>query len=264
MRHDFKQYISYYLVCTFFAICLLAGGCKSRKQAASVKIGKKEAEKALVLTQQQKPNYQRLSITGKAEADVPKEGFNMSFNYRMHLFKDSLIWMRFTKLGIEAVRVVISPDSVFIRDNLNESYRKEGYELAKRITGLNVDFELLEDIFLGNLNIIPSRLELEGELVNPLLFLGTSAGTSFQYTVDAKQYKLIRLETTNEVNNQHTLLTYSDFNRHANALIPESGKVQVLSPENLSVEFKHNRIIVNPENLSANFSIPKSYKRMMD
>jgi len=251
-------------VWSILVVCLVAFGCKSKKEGAERKVGKREAEKALLLTQQQRPQFDRMSITGKAEADVPKEKFSMRFNYRIHMFNDSLIWMRFTKLGIEAVRVVISRDSVFIRDNINETYRKEGYDIARRVTGLEVDFDMLEDILLGNLNLIPQRVELRDKLTNPLLFMGKVMGTSFYYSIDVTKNKLVQLEATNIMQNQHTLIEYADFARYGNALMPESGKVKVLAPEDLYVSFNHNRIVINPEGLSANFSIPEYYKRMMD
>jgi len=252
---------------TLWLVCLLLGllfGCKSRKLVDESRVSKKDAQKAFALALEKRPQFKTMSLAGKAEADILKENLSANFNYRIHLFNDSLIWMRFSKLGIEAVRILITRDSVFMRNNLEETYQKAGYDLAKEFTGLDVNFDMLEDLILGNVYQIPKTVNFTEEYVSPLVYSGKAVGTTFYYSIDLKNTKLVQLEAINPMQKQHTIMQYGDFESYGSTLVPQSGKLTVISPEDVRVSFRHNRITLNPESLSANFSIPQSYKRAKD
>ena len=244
------------------SILLWSISCKTAKEAgpSAVRIPKK-LDKTLSLVNANSPQYESLTISGKATAEIPGEGFDVRVNYRMNILKDSLIWIRVSKLGIEAARVMITRDSVFVLDNLQEQYVRSGYDPAKKFTGLAVDFSMLEDLIVGNLHIIPRRFKeiRNGANAGWVELNGEENGTEFTYSIDKNWLKLAKIYAYNPWESQQTEILYSAFQKHGKGLMPQEGKIRVTLPKELKLDFSHSRVRVNPEKMSLKFNIPSNY-----
>ena len=246
-------------------LATLMGGmsCKSIKGITSSKNTSNKLDKTITLVQQRSPEFKTLSISGKAKVDIPDEGLGMRMSYRLNMYKDSLIWIRVSKLGIEAVRVMITQDSVFALDNINERYVRSGFDPANKYTGLDLDFPLLQDLLLGNLNLIPKQIdapeaETESES-NQLQLAGKENGTAFTYTIDKDWLKLKKIHAYNPSLSQETEISYGDFQSLGKGLLPQQGFIRVTQPQQVSLDFSHAKVRVNPEKMSFKFNIPKGY-----
>jgi hypothetical protein len=90
-------------------------------------------------------------FSAKFSADYSNKGKENSFNGQIRIRKDSLIWISLTPmLGIEAVRLMISQDSVKMINRLNDTYFLGDYEYVNRFLNTNIDFDLLQAFLLGN------------------------------------------------------------------------------------------------------------------
>ncbi|MBT8189972.1 MAG: DUF4292 domain-containing protein, partial [Bacteroidia bacterium] len=63
--------------------------------------------------------------------------------------RDSMIWMVVKKLGVEAARIQISPDSVTIINRLNKEYEQASVEYLEQRYGLKSDFEYIQKMIAG-------------------------------------------------------------------------------------------------------------------
>lgn len=90
-------------------------------------------------------------FSAKFSAEYSNKGKENSFNGQIRIRKDSLIWISLTPmLGIEAVRLMISQDSVKMINRLNDTYFIGDYEYLNRFLNTNIDFDLLQAFLLGN------------------------------------------------------------------------------------------------------------------
>ena len=90
-------------------------------------------------------------FSAKFSADYANKGKKNSFGGQIRIRKDSLIWISLTPmLGIEAVRLMISQDSVKLINRINDTYFTGDYEYVNQFLNTNLDFDLLQDILLGN------------------------------------------------------------------------------------------------------------------
>lgn len=242
-------------------VILWVGSCKTVKETGMTSGLPKKLDKTFKLVQEKDPTFKTLTISGKARLDIPKEGVNVRLSYRMNILKDSLIWIRVSKLGIEAVRVMITPDSIFAIDNLMERYVRSGFEPAPKYTGLEVDFETLQDILIGNLHLIPPRVEPRTTEIDSdwLTLSGNENGTDFTYTLSKKWLKLVKIQATNPSLLQETEITYGSFEPYGKGLMPEEGSIRVSQPEKVELDFTHSRIRIDPEKISVKFQIPEGY-----
>jgi hypothetical protein len=90
-------------------------------------------------------------FSAKFSAEYSNKGKENSFSGQIRIRKDSLIWISLTPmLGIEAVRLMISQDSVKLMNRLNDTYFIGDYEYVNRFLNTNIDFDLLQAFLLGN------------------------------------------------------------------------------------------------------------------
>jgi len=90
-------------------------------------------------------------FSAKFSADYSNRGKENSFSGQIRIRKDSLIWISLTPLlGIEAVRLMISQDSVKMVNRLDNTYFLGDYEYVNRFLNANLDYDLLQAFLLGN------------------------------------------------------------------------------------------------------------------
>lgn len=90
------------------------------------------------------------SMEAKAKVAYSDEYSKVSFVTYVRMKKDSAIWMSFKKFSLEAARVLIRPDSVFIIDRLNGEYAAEPLAYLQRRYSLPMGFDGLQALLLGN------------------------------------------------------------------------------------------------------------------
>jgi hypothetical protein len=66
--------------------------------------------------------------------------------------KDSLIWISgyATVFNIEAFRVLINKDSVFVLDKINKEVKRRSLDYLQEVTEIPFDLATLQNLFVGN------------------------------------------------------------------------------------------------------------------
>ena len=112
-------------------------------------------------------------LAGRARVTVrsEREG-TQKFNTNIRLRRDSVIWMNVKKVSVEAGRVLITPDSLYFINRLDNQYAITSLAYARERLGLPGDFGQLQDLLLGNpvfivedlvAKVLQDRYRLSGE-----------------------------------------------------------------------------------------------------
>ena len=137
-----------YLVVLILAPFLILG-CKTMQKGQEITLKKSKSEKFL-LKKMIENQVDAESMAAKARVTVSDEAGVTKFTANFQWKKDSLIWMNFKKVSVEAARVLITPDSIFIIDRLNKKYIVEDFNFAQREFNLPTGFQGLQAFLLGN------------------------------------------------------------------------------------------------------------------
>jgi hypothetical protein len=131
------------------AALLLFSSCSPSRQVLKAPIKEEGAEYLFVKLKENELKFDW--FTAKFSADYENQGKEHSFNGQVRIRQDSLIWITLTPmLGIEAVRLMISQDSVKMINRLNNTYFIGDYDYVNRFLNTNIDFDLLQAFLLGN------------------------------------------------------------------------------------------------------------------
>ena len=216
-------------------------------------------------------------FSGKFSAEYKNGKKSTSFNGQIRIRKDSAIWLSLTPgLGIEAMRLVITQDSVKMINKLNNTYFLGDYNEVNRFLKTNIDFDILQAYLLGNdlqfyedgkfrVTIekgdyklsTAARLKLKKYIMN-------SEENKRAYIqniwLDSETFKISEADVR-EISNENIRLgaAYGDFENIAGQLFPKKLDVTIWADNTIKVKATFSRITVDSP-LQFPFRIPSGYR----
>ncbi|MEO6719574.1 MAG: DUF4292 domain-containing protein, partial [Ferruginibacter sp.] len=166
-----KLRIKHTSIITILALVLLTGqlltSCKTakkiqasidKKDTTSVHITNTSAEDSLKVIRNEmnalskkQIDFKTFSAKIKVEYEDSK-GKQPNITAYVRILKDSLIWISgyATVFNIEAFRVLINKDSVFVLDKINKEVKLRSMDFLQEVTQIPFDLKTLQDLFVGN------------------------------------------------------------------------------------------------------------------
>ena len=90
------------------------------------------------------------ALTAKGDIEFNSSGNSVSFSFHLRMKRDSAIWLSVSPLlGIEAVRILLTKDSVKALDRLNNIYYSDGYNAVNILANANLNFSLLQSMVMA-------------------------------------------------------------------------------------------------------------------
>lgn len=190
------------------------------------------------------------------------DGKKNDFNANIRLQKDSILWISINALlGIEAFRVIVTPDSVKVQNKLDKVVQLRSVSYLQEITKIPFTFHELQDLIIGNpiyfdSNVVSFKHEAASITI-------VSVGQLFKHllTVNPLNYQLqhSKLDDVNNARARTADITYGDYENKNNFLFSTSRKITVSEKSKLEIEMKYKQYDFNVP-LNFPFNIPKSYK----
>jgi len=205
--------------------------------------------------------------TFSAKVKVNFEGFdgkNYDFNAFIRIQKDQAIWVLINAgFGIEAFRILITPDSVKIISKLEKTYRLRSVNYLRDIAHLPVDFKVLQDLLVGNaVYLDSSNIAFYRKEENGISLMSVGEYFRNYITLNGNDYtvKHSKLDDENEMYARTCDLIYSDYEKRDSFFFSTFRKISVAEKTRLDVQLAFKQYNFN-ETLSFPFSIPKNYKK---
>ncbi|QJW88070.1 DUF4292 domain-containing protein [Spirosoma taeanense] len=212
-------------------------------------------------------DFRYLTAKSKISFKGPEQDIdNANINIRVR--KDSLIWLSISKLGIEAVRGLISRDSILIVDKIHKQYSVYDFPTLSRQFNFQMNFELLQALIVGNLPL-PRRPAQKIKNERDYLLLRQSEGKVLvENYIGEQDRKLKKLMLTEQPTKNTLRLDYEDFTSLNNFLFPYTSLVTLDYKSKTDGQFyqtllqiKHSKVELVEKNPGFPFNIPASYQR---
>lgn len=141
---------------------IILSSCAQKKPVATIKPRelKQITHKQLYdSVQQNYGNYSTFNARFSAQLVNPKP---VQIKGTIRVIKDSIIWVSITPaLNIEAVRCVITPDSIKYINRIEKTYYEGGYELIQKLTGVPMNYKALQSILLNEMIFYPFEQSID-------------------------------------------------------------------------------------------------------
>ena len=132
-------------------LLFLLPSCKGKKFIGVEKTEELPLDSLLSALENHNLDFDWFDAKAKIKFESPEE--SGSATCRIRIKKDSVIWMNFKKLGVEASRVLIRPDSFFIIYRLEKSFERGSISDIRRIYEIPINFDWIQQMVFGNLPI---------------------------------------------------------------------------------------------------------------
>jgi hypothetical protein len=203
--------------------------------------------------------FSTLSVRAKADLNIDNKNNDVTMNIRIE--KDKAIWISLTALiGLEVARVLITPDSIKIRDNINGEYTKKPFSYIYGFTNRQINFNTLQSLFVGNPapEVLTERSTVTMNDKSPAL--SGSLGELIYAVVFNDNYRIIRTDLKDARAKQMLTITYGDFTSVSGQTVPQSVNIKsVAADKNIGVNLSYSRLELNVP-VEMPFSVPSRFK----
>ena len=204
------------------------------------------------------------TFSAKVNVDYSgSDGKNYDVNANIRMYKDSAIWIAVNALlGIDAMRLFVTRDSVRLLDKLNKTYTARSVDYLREITTLPLNLYILQDLIIGNPVFLDSNVVSYSINNNQIALL--SLGELFKnlITLNESDKTLIhsKLDDVDPARNRTADLTYGDYESKKGVLFSTKRRIVVAERNRLDIKLEFKQYDFNQE-VNFPFSVPKNYDR---
>lgn len=203
--------------------------------------------------------FNTLSLKGKTSLDMDGDQHDVTLNIRIQ--KDKKIWVSVTAIaGIEAARLVVTPDSLLLRNNLQKTYTKKPFSYLHSFTNKQVTFSLLQSILSGN--TISDLMVPKSDLVqeNGVWVLSGNAGDVTYRVLFNTLLKVAETSLNSAESSQAFKASYGNYTPVNNSLFPSSLKINSMAgAKKINVKIDFVKIESNVP-VEFPFTVPKNFE----
>ena len=143
-----------------FLAVFLTLGCSGKRKLISIEKLKKKPTASSLVTHLQSREIRSEWLTAKAKLHYEDDLQTMNATLTLRMRKDSIIWMSIRKYAVEAARVKITPDSVFVINRLEKSFAIIPLDLLEEQYSIPANFTNLESLIRGGIPFDSKQLRL--------------------------------------------------------------------------------------------------------
>jgi hypothetical protein len=218
-----------------------------------------------IYTALQKNRIDAKTFSAKVKVNFEgSDGKKSDFTANIRILKDSAIWVSINALlGIEAFRVLITPDSVKVQNKIDKVVQLRSVSYLQEVAHLPFSFRELQDLILGN-PIYFDSTGITSYKKEPSVVSLLNIGHLFKHflTVSNVVYLPLqsKLDDVDATRARTCHISYSDYQVKNNLNFSAYRKITVAEKTRLDIELQFKQIDFNLE-LNIPFNIPKNYKR---
>ena len=204
------------------------------------------------------------TFNAKVEVDYTGgDGKKYNVNANVRMYKDSVAWISVNAiLGIEAMRLLVTKDSVKLINKLDKIYTARSVSYLQEVIALPLDLSTFQDLIIGNPVYLDSNIVSYTKSGEELSLL--SIGSVFRHfiTLHASD-KLVqhsKMDDVDVLRNRTCDLVYEKYEDKKGVRFSTRRQITVSEKSKLDVKLDFKNYDFN-ETLSFPFSVPKNYDR---
>ncbi len=223
------------------------------------------------------------TVSGKAALTLLENDKKKSFKITYRIKKDSVIWISITPLlGLEAARIMITRDSVFMLDRLHKTYYKNNIENINEVLKIDVNFILLQNILLANpISIEPEnkkdKIYIRRNRKEQLYFVSNAKRRKYRKAINKDKdkyketietiwiypdnYKMAKFNLNDFEENKSFEAQYTEYQTIDEQIFPKIIQIDIKNDHNFQLTIDYLKVNINNP-LKFSFHIPSKYERI--
>jgi hypothetical protein len=266
-----------------FVLIFAAAGlvaCSGSRKAVKEPIKEQGAEYLMGKLKENELKYQQFSAKFNATYEVDQKQTSVSGSIRIE--KDSIIWISISPaLGIEAVRFMLTPDSIKYLNRLSDTYLLQGFDYINKLLNKSMDYDMAQAFLTGNDFSFYDSSSFKASVDNKDYKLNTVNRSKIRRSVrrsdddisipiqyiwlNSENFKISKvLIKESERDSRKFIATYSGFQDVDAKLIPTNLEFKAETEEKkISIKITYSRLQINQKQ-NYLFKIPEGYSEIKD
>ncbi len=252
--------------------------CTGSRKAVREPLKEKGADYLVNKLKEHELKFDQFSAKFNVNYTVGKKKTTVSGNLR--ILRDSIIWISITPaLGIEAVRFMLTPDSIKYINRLNDTYLLQSFSYINKLLNKTLDYDMAQAFLIGNDFSLYESNTFRASVDNQLYKLSTVDRRKLRRFVrrseddisipiqsiwlDPENFKISKvLLKEAERDSRKFLANYSEFENIEGKLIPSNLDFRVETVDKkIRIIISFSKIQIDQEQTYP-FKVPESYSEI--
>ena len=267
------------IVVAIAALLLVAGtSCKTKKKVMKDELKEHGFEYLYDKMLENQMNFEYLNAKFTLSYEQDKNKTNLRGQLRIK--NDSIMWLSFTPaLGIEAVRVVLTNNSIKFLNRLNKTYFDGGYDLVDSVLNTTIDYALLQSMIVGNDLTQYDVNKFRASVDNGLYRLTVGERRKIRRYIKKGEidtrvlvqqiwlypdnFRIARIDVKEqgESENHKLRVFYDEYIDIEGQLFPSKMRIEIVSNKSIFIDIDFNKTTINTP-LRFPFKIPSKYENL--
>lgn len=247
----------------FIFLLVFTVSCKSTKKYSETDDLKQLSAKKII-KKHSSANANKKTVDAKFRTKFNDGKINQTITVNLKMVKDEVIYLKGTKF-ITIFKTKITPSSVEYYSPFAKNYFKGDFTMLEKILGTEINFEQLQNLFLGQ--SIDNLKEKKYEAVvsnNAYLLTPKKQQPLFDFLlfVNPKNFKLNQQSIVQPKKNQRLDIVYNSYRFIENEYFPEAINIEAKKEKRTTkINFLLKSIMFDSE-FTIPFNIPENYKEI--
>ena len=253
----------------------LSTSCSSKKSLTKATLREFTANK--LIKEVEANQFEFNSFQAKMNVKIETKDKNVNVKGQLRMKKDSIIWTSISlPMGMEIIRVKVSPDSVFFLNRTDKTYLCENIEIFNDISPLITTIGFIQSVLVGNdINLRESddyKIQIADGQYN--LLISKKLKKSIKNNedewkvmlkdiwIDPELFKITKYHIREYNDSKRKIeLQYSDFQLVKDRYMPTKISISIHGDLYLKASITFSNITID-NNIDYIFNIPKKYERI--
>lgn len=247
----------------FLLILTMLSGCKVLREAGLGKREKLDTPASILAAlgrEQLRPDW----FAARARVSYADEDMSVTGSATIRMKADSALWVSVKKLGFEVARTLITRDSVFIIDRINNEYGAFDLRYLADSYNLPANFSIVQNLILGNPYFLnPESVILVEQKAN-LQLRDRQSDRWIDYYLEPKELRLLQMDYVETFGDQSLVASFEEYDvlenkKEFSFFRSFSLNSSATGATEMSIKFLQIELDA-PQSLP--FSIPRRYSQM--
>ena len=243
-------------------VLLFSSSCSSSRKATAIKV--KERTPEFLVRQMLENQVKAEWMDAKAKVNFDDGYMSMGATANIRLRKDSVLWVAVKKLGFEVGRAMITPDSIYILNRLNNEAVVKDISYLTELYNIPADFQMLQSLMLGN-PLFFMTSGFQSELADQRYRVyGSRNGLESSYLIGGRDFQLRTMSFDDQRSRRRIQMHFDEYDEASeNQNFSYLRNLEVDSRETgkVSIDIRFSQVEFNVPK-SIRFEIPDRYTRV--
>ena len=253
------KYIKYILLFT-----IIFTSCKTTKNMIDATATAKDISARKVAKKHIAANFDKNTIDAKLKMNFDNEKTKQSLSVSLKMKKDEVIWLKGSKF-ITVFKAEITPTSVRFYSSVLKNSFEGDFSMIKDLLGVEINFEQLQNLFLGQSLTDVRAEDQEVEIVNNRYILSPEKQAELFdifFNINPAHFKLDEQTIVNADKDLRLDVKYPSYNLIEDVVFPSAINIKAKNKKKVTtIDFEYKSVVFNDE-VNMSFNMPKGYKKL--